>query len=83
MSSSLPSKINIAGDDFSRDADQAHDGKRSDAFSAARFAHQAQDFTRADIKINAIHSFDDAVFGKKIGLKVLDLKQGSSYGFCH
>lgn len=56
----------LAIGDFAGLADEAHDGEGGDAFAAARFTDEAQDFAFADEDIDAVDGADDACFGEKL-----------------
>ncbi len=72
----LSMEQNLAADNFARRGlHQPHDGQRSDAFAAARFAHDAQRLSFFDGKGDVVDSLDDTVFGVEIGLKVFNLYQ--------
>jgi len=70
-----------AGALHARLADQAHDGERGDALPASGFAHDAEHLTRVHFDIHAVHSTDRPVLGVKIGLEILDFKQGLGFIF--
>ena len=69
--------------DLARYANQPHDREGGYAFAAARFAHQAEHFTRHNVKIHTIHRLDDTIFSIEVGLKVFNFQQGLLGCFSH